>query len=123
SSACSLPLATSKPAAKRSSSSAPNKRACTGPPGEQPTSSPCAPSTPAADGTNYGPPKPPAQPASRRPSDRPGNSDPLATATSKIIPNKADVHPAGGHRAVIVGRVSYAGWPGADCGCRVGCRG
>src|SRR5262249_61581188 len=88
----------------------PNSQAGPAPTGGERPSRPSAPTPPAADGTNYGPPKPPAQPASRRPSDRPGNSDPLATATSKIIPNKADVHPAGGHRAVIVGRGSYARW-------------
>ena len=31
---------------------------------------------------------------SGRPSDRPGNSDPAATATSKIISNNADAHPS-----------------------------
>ncbi len=78
---------------KPSSSSAPNSQACTGPPPEQPASSPCAASTPAADGTNSGPPAPPARTGSGRPSDRPSNSDPQAAATSKIISNKPDVHP------------------------------
>lgn len=46
-----------------------------------------------------------ARPASGRPSDRPGNSDRLATATSKIIPNKDDLHPlAGGGTRNVSGR-------------------
>jgi hypothetical protein len=48
-----------------------------------------------AAGTNYGQHTPPTATRSGRPSDRPRNSDPLATATSKIIPNKTDVHPPG----------------------------
>ena len=92
-SACSSAPATSKQAAKRSSSSAPSSQACTGPPPEQPASSPCAASTPVADGTSSGPCALPARTGSGRPSDRPGNSDPLTAVTSKIISNKADVHP------------------------------
>ncbi len=48
---------------------------------------------PAAGGTSYGHPAPPSPPGSGQQSDRPGHSDPRATAPGKIIPNKTVVHP------------------------------
>ena len=74
-------------------SSAPSSQACTGPPRAPPASSPCAASTPAAGGTSSGQPAPPRQPGCAPPSDRQQDSDTQATAATKIISNKAGVHP------------------------------
>jgi len=49
--------------------------ACTGPSRAPPVSSRCAPSTPAAAGTNSGHPAPPSPPGSEQPSDRHQDSD------------------------------------------------
>jgi hypothetical protein len=69
SAACSQAPASSRPAAKRSSASASNSQACTGPPSAQMPSPPCAASRPAGPKTGSGPHRttrhqPPDQPAS-----------------------------------------------------------
>ncbi len=89
---CSSAPAPSREASKRSWSSAPSSPACTGPPRAPPTSSPCAASTPAAGGTSYGRPAQTHRPGCA-PSDRQQDSDAKAAGPSKIIPNKAVVHP------------------------------
>jgi hypothetical protein len=60
-----------------------------------PALSSCAASTPAAGGTSSGQPAAPCQPRYARSSERQQDSDSKMTALSKIIPNKAVVHPRG----------------------------
>ena len=94
--------------AKPSSSSAPSSQACTGPPTAPPASSPCAASTPAAAGTSSGQPPPPPRPGCRPQSDRHQQTqNTQATAATKIIPNKAVVHPRAPDRGRSVGGRQY----------------
>ena len=97
----------SKAESKRSSSSARNSPACTGPSKEPRTSSTYAASTPAAGGTTSSRPALPALPARTAgyapPSDRQRDSEPQSSRPVKIIPNKAVVHPSPRVRDTFVG--------------------